>query len=143
MKQLANIIMILSFQITLIIILQHTNLEEIILMVGLTVKNLTDERRHKQWKPKEQIFHKISYNIDEDTYSNNNYIERFYEKITNKGMPQGPYLENAFDEYYHTSRTNMGSDIKMEGEKYNTQLILAYNQYVRTKETKQTRHIRI
>ena len=101
----------------------------------LPTSEIADERRHKQWKPKEQIFHKISYNIDEDTYSNNNYIERFYEKITNKGMPQGPYLENAFDEYYHTSRTNMGSDIKMEGEKYNTQLILAYNQYVRTKET--------
>ncbi len=101
----------------------------------LPVSEIADERRYKKWKPKEQIFHKISYNIDKKTYSHNNYIEQFNEKITSRGTPQGAYLENAFDEYYNTYRTNIGSDIKMKREKHNTQIILAYNQYIREKTT--------
>ena len=31
-------------------------------------------------------------------------------------MPQKPYFENAFDEYYYTYRTNLGSDIKLKNK---------------------------
>jgi outer membrane receptor for ferrienterochelin and colicins len=96
---------------------------------------LADLKRYKKWKPKEQISHKVSYNIKKDSYTNNNYIERFYEKITNRGMPQEPYYENAFDEYYHTFKTNLGSDIKLKYDKNKVRLILAYNNYIRAKET--------
>ena len=101
----------------------------------LPTSELADKERNKQWKPKEQITHKLTYNINKDTYSNNNYVERFYEKITNKGIPQEPYLENAFDEYYHTFKTNIGSDIKLKYNQSKVRLILAYNKYIRAKET--------
>ena len=101
----------------------------------LPASEIADERRFKKWKPKEQIFHKISHNIEKKTYSHYNYFEQFNEKITSRGTPQGAYLENAFDEYYYTSRRNIGSNIKMKKEKYDTQIILAYNKYIRKKTT--------
>ena len=101
----------------------------------LPTKELADNERFKQWKPKEQMSHKLSYNIKKDTYSNNNYVENFYEKITNLGLPQAPYFENAFDEYYHTYKTNLGSDIKLKYNEHKLRLILAYNNYIRAKET--------
>ena len=101
----------------------------------IPTNELADINRYKQWKPKEQISHKVSYNIKKDSYTNNNYFERFYEKITNRGLPQEPYNENAFDEYYHTFKTNLGSDIKLKYDKNKLRLILAYNNYIRAKET--------
>ena len=99
------------------------------------INELADIRRNKRWKPKEQIFHRFSYNIAKDKYSNNNHFETFYEKITNRGLPLAPYNETAFDEYYHTYRTNLGSDINLNYDESNIKLILAYNNYVRAKET--------
>ena len=98
-------------------------------------EELADKNRNKQWKPKEQISHKLSYKINKDLYSSNNYIEMFNEKITNRGTPQEPYYENAFDEYYYTFRRNYGSSIKFKYEKHKIRLLLAHNKYIRTKET--------
>ena len=98
-------------------------------------EELADTNRNKQWKPKEQISHKLSYKINKKLCSYNNFIERFHEKITNRGMPQEPYYENAFDEYYHTFKTNLGSDIKFKYKENNIRLLLARNNYIRTKET--------
>ena len=98
-------------------------------------EELADKNRSKQWKPKEQISHKLSYKINKDLYSSNNYIEMFNEKITNRGTPQEPYYENAFDEYYYTFRRNYGSSIKFKYEKHKIRLLLAHNKYIRTKET--------
>ena len=50
-------------------------------------------------------------------------------------MPQEPYYENAFDEYYHTFRKNLGTDIKFQKNEHKVRLLLAYNNYIRTKET--------
>lgn len=101
----------------------------------IPVKELADSKRFKEWKPKEQISHKINYNVNKDSYSIKNYFEIFNEKITNRGMPQEPYYENAFDEYYHTFRKNLGSDIKFQQNKHKVRLLLAYNNYIRAKET--------
>ena len=96
---------------------------------------LADTNRFKKWKPKEQYTHKLTHILTKSHYSLNNYIERFYEKITNKGMPQQPYFENAFDEYYYTYRTNLGSDIKLKNKTNDMKILLAYNRYERIKET--------
>ena len=98
-------------------------------------KELADSKRFKEWKPKEQISHKITYNINKDLYSIKNHFEIFNEKITNRGMPQEPYYENAFDEYYHTFRKNLGSDIKFQQNEHKVRLLLTYNNYIRAKET--------
>ena len=99
------------------------------------IRELADKNRNKQWKPKEKISHKLSFKKNKDLYSYNNYIERFHEKITNRGIPLEPYYENAFDEYYHTFKTNLGSDIKFKYEKHKIRLLLAHNKYTRTKAT--------
>ena len=101
----------------------------------IPIRELADKNRNKQWKPKEQISHKLSFKKNKDLYSYNNYIERFHEKITNRGIPLEPYYENAFDEYYHTFKTNLGSDIKFKYKENNMRLLLAHNNYIRTKET--------
>ena len=64
-----------------------------------------------------------------------NYIESFSEKIVNRGLPREPYFENAFDEYYQTYRTNLGSNINLKNDKNKVQILLAYNKYKRIKET--------
>ena len=96
---------------------------------------LADTNRLKTWKPKEQFFHKITYNLKSNNVSVNNYFETFYEKITNLGKPREPYNETAFDEYFHTYRTNIGTDINIQNNMQKIRILLAYNKYDRTKET--------
>tara|TARA_B100001250_G_scaffold334074_1_gene299872 strand:+ start:14995 stop:16992 length:1998 start_codon:yes stop_codon:yes gene_type:complete len=98
-------------------------------------EQLADKNRFKQWKPKEQFINKIQYNLNKDKLKTNNYIEYFSEKITNRGLPREPYFENAFDEYYHTFRTNIGSNIKLTKNKKRINIQLAYNNFTRIKET--------
>ena len=101
----------------------------------IPTNELADTNRLKTWKPKEQFFHKITYNLKSNNVSVNNYFETFYEKITNLGKPREPYNETAFDEYFHTYRTNIGTDINIQNNMQKIRILLAYNKYDRTKET--------
>lgn len=101
----------------------------------IPTNELADTNRLKTWKPKEQFFHKITYNLKSNNVSVNNYFETFYEKITNLGKPREPYYETAFDEYFHTYRTNIGTDINIQNNMQKIRILLAYNKYDRTKET--------
>ena len=101
----------------------------------IPTSELADENRFKEWKPKEQFLHKINYNINKEEVKINNHLEHFNEKMTNLGYPRGPYSENAFDEYYYTKRTNIGTDIRINNKSDKLNFILAYNHYLRFKET--------
>ena len=101
----------------------------------IPVREIANDSRNKLWNPKEKFRHKLSYNIRESNYTINNHIETFYEKIINLGLPREPYFENAFDEYYHTYRTNFGSNININNKKDQVKILLAYNKYKRVKET--------
>ena len=101
----------------------------------IPTNELADTNRLKTWKPKEQFFHKITYNLKSNNVSVNNYFETFYEKITNLGKPREPYYETSFDEYFHTYRTNIGTDINIQNNMQKIRILLAYNKYDRTKET--------
>ena len=100
----------------------------------IPTKELADKNRFKQWKPKEQFRNKIQYNLHRNNIEIYNYIESFNEKITNRGLPREPYFENAFDEYYYTYRTNVGSNINFTNNKDKIKILLAYNNYERIKE---------
>ena len=50
-------------------------------------------------------------------------------------MPTAPYYEHAFDEFYRTTRINIGSDAKYKNAKDETRILASYNNYVRSKET--------
>ena len=102
----------------------------------IPTSQVADTNRVKKWKPKEQIFHKISYKINKSNFQLNSYFDNFYEKVTNLGKPKEPYYENAFDEFYYTYRRNIGSNINiLTKNKDNLKILLAYNQYIRNKET--------
>lgn len=95
---------------------------------------IADKKRFKSWKPKEQYINKIQHNLSQKNMTIYNYIDHFYEKITNLGPPKAPYFENAFDEYYHTNRINIGSNIKQSVDDNEVKILLAYNKYTRHKE---------
>ena len=101
----------------------------------LPTSQLADMNRVKKWKPKEQTFNKVSYRLKHNDLKIYNYFENFYEKVSNLGKPREPYFETAFDEYYHTKRTNFGSDIKFQNLNDRVNILLAYNKYKREKET--------
>lgn len=101
----------------------------------LPTSQLADMNRVKKWKPKEQTFNKLSYRLKYNDLKIYNYFENFYEKVSNLGKPREPYFETAFDEYYHTKRTNFGSDIKFQNLNDRVNILLAYNKYKREKET--------
>ena len=102
----------------------------------IPTSQFADTNRVKKWKPKEQIFHKINYKINKSNFQLNSYFDNFYEKVTNLGKPKEPYYENAFDEFYYTYRRNIGSNINISTKKKdNLKILLAYNQYIRNKET--------
>ena len=101
----------------------------------LPTEELADNNRFKKWKPKEQFINKIQYNLSRKNLKVYNSIHSFCEKITNLGIPRGPYFENAFDEYYYTYRTDVSSNINFQDNKKKIQVLLAYNSYLRVKET--------
>ena len=101
----------------------------------LPTEELADNNRFKKWKPKEQFINKIQYNLSRKNLKVYNSIHSFCEKITNLGIPREPYFENAFDEYYYTYRTDVSSNINFQQNKKKIQVLLAYNSYLRVKET--------
>ena len=101
----------------------------------LPTEELADNNRFKKWKPKEQFINKIQYNLSRKNLKVYNSIHSFCEKITNLGIPREPYFENAFDEYYYTYRTDVSSNINFQDNKKKIQVLLAYNSYLRVKET--------
>ena len=95
-----------------------------------------DSSRYKQWKPKEQIFGKISHAYSKEKTSIRLFAEHFNEKITNRGYPRSPYLESAFDDFYYTWRNDIGLDINKDiGTNNKFSLICALNDYKRIKNT--------
>ncbi len=100
----------------------------------IPAEELADQSRVKTWKPKEQFVNKIQYNLKGEKLEIYNYIDFFSEKITNRGLPREPYFENAFDEYYYTYRTNLGSNINFNNNKDRVKILLAYNTYTRVKQ---------
>ena len=101
----------------------------------LPTEELADNNRFKKWKPKEQFINKIQYNLRKENLKVYNSIHSFCEKITNLGIPREPYSENAFDEYYFTYRTDISSNINFHHNNNKIKVLLAYNSYVRVKET--------
>lgn len=101
----------------------------------LPTSHLADEKRFKKWKPKEKLYNKLQYGLKKERIHIRNYVEYFYEKITNRGLPREPYFNNAFDDYYHTNRLNFGSDIEFFIDEYKIKSLFAYNRYKRIKNT--------
>lgn len=97
---------------------------------------IADSLRYQDWKPKEQVFGSLYFKQDFDDLELAYKGSYFQEVVTNKGLPRAPYQETAFDDYYQTFRTdnslNFSGGIK---QKYSWDVLLAYNQFKRIKNT--------
>tara|TARA_Y100000991_G_scaffold169839_1_gene131583 strand:+ start:933 stop:2954 length:2022 start_codon:yes stop_codon:yes gene_type:complete len=95
-----------------------------------------DTLRYKQWKPKEQYFSRLSYQLKKQKLTFSPYLSYFYEKITNRGLPRAPYNETAFDDEYNSWRIDGGFNLKYRFKnKSALNLQAAYNNYKRIKNT--------
>lgn len=99
-------------------------------------KKIADSGRFQTWKPKEQFTAGINYTFQFKRTSISPFIDGFWEKITNKGLPRSPFYISAFDDYYHTKRNNQGVHFQtLLGDKYKIQGVVAHNYYQRIKNT--------
>lgn len=99
-------------------------------------KTLADTNRYKSWKPKEQYFGDVQYSFEKNKFKLNYRAAYFNELIVNRGFPQKPYYETAFDDYYKTQRIDntIYTNFKFKNFKsFNN--TFAYNYYRRDKTT--------
>ncbi len=97
---------------------------------------IADSLRYKQWKPKEQYFGTLNFSQFIHQLKINYTADYFNEMITNRGRPRKPYMETAFDEYYHTQRINNAINLNYQYSKhYYINMLAAYNIYNRIKST--------
>lgn len=98
-------------------------------------ERLADTNRVKTWKPKEQFFGDLRYQFANKKWTFSVAGKYFDELIINRGVPNAPYYENAFDDYYHTQRIDgsISSENRFKKGKLNT--LLGYNDFKRVKNT--------
>ena len=97
---------------------------------------LADTLRYKQWKPKEQYFSRLSYQLKRHNVTFSPYLSYFNERITNRGLPRAPYNETAFDDEYNSWRVDGGFNLKYRFKnKSALNVQAAYNNYKRIKNT--------
>lgn len=99
-------------------------------------EHLADSSRYNEWKPKEQYMGGVHYHRNMKTFQLHLVSNFFDEKVTNKGLPRAPYNETAFDDYYHTLRFSNTANLSgMIGKDKKVNIMVAYNDYHRTKNT--------
>jgi outer membrane receptor for ferrienterochelin and colicins len=93
-----------------------------------------DSNRVFLWKPRTQYLGNLQYSFPLGKLEGRYKGSYFYELITSRGAPQAPYYEQAFDNYFHTSRKDNAVFLTGElapGRRIN--LFIAYNAYKRIK----------
>lgn len=96
---------------------------------------IADERRFKQWKPKEQYFGRLTIGQQLGKLSVNYRGEYFWENITNRGLPRLPYKEMAFDDTYLTNRIDHALSFNRTGKFGSLKGVAGYNLFQRRKNT--------
>lgn len=97
---------------------------------------VADTSRFKSWKPREQFFGRAQAQYQYRQMTVGYRFEFFDEVITNRGLPRQPYRETAFDDYYHTTRTDNAFTVAGKlSESLALNLVAAHNFYERTKST--------
>jgi outer membrane receptor for ferrienterochelin and colicins len=95
-----------------------------------------DSTRFFSSRPKEQYFSTLQYVYTFGKTRINYKGDLFKEKITNRGYPRLPYLEEAYDEFYHTRRFDnavfINSELRNNGK---IDVLVSYNDYKRIKNS--------
>ncbi len=102
-------------------------------------KKHADSTRAVSWDPKEEYNANLQYIYTIGKWNLRYKVDYFYDKITNRGLPIEPLNNRAFDDYYTTYRFNNTLFLHTSISKNkNFNLLAAYNQYKRIKNTYST-----
>lgn len=110
----------------------------------LNPTRIADSSRFQEWKPKEQMFGTFNYTRKFSKGSINYTSDYFWEEVVSKGRPRAPYFENAFDDYFKTTRFNNSIHFKQELKNTSTNeesspgkiaAFVAFNHFKRIKNT--------
>ncbi|MDX1348677.1 MAG: TonB-dependent receptor [Putridiphycobacter sp.] len=103
--------------------------------ITLPQETLADTNRAIQWNPKEQYFGDAQLILNFRKWQINPYFRYYQEKIMNRGFPNAPYLETAFDDYYYTKRIDQGINLSKALKNASIKGLFAYNYFNRIKNT--------
>lgn len=96
---------------------------------------IADTQRALLWKPRAQYQAGFQYGYKRNKTTYNYKGSYFYELITSRGMPLSPYYEQAFDNYFHTHRTDNAVFINSDFvQDKHISVMVAYNAYKRIKK---------
>lgn len=99
-------------------------------------EKIADSGRYHTWKPKEQLNLGVHYSIVIKRTTISPYVDVFKETIYNRGLPRPPFYVKAFDDFYFTSRNNVGIQFNsLIGDKYKIQGVVGVNHFERLKNT--------
>lgn len=93
---------------------------------------LADSSRFQQWKPREQLFGRLSYRRIGDRWDLGYKTEVMHDLITSRGSPRAPYFETAFDERYTTIRFDNALTTERRFDRgRKVSALVAHNRYTR------------
>ncbi len=97
---------------------------------------IADASRSTLWKPRQQLFGDFALYIPiaqkGDIRLNH---DLFHENIISKGLPQKPYNETAFDDYFSTIRNTNSIEINLRDKLINHNILGSFSYFYRTKNT--------
>jgi outer membrane receptor for ferrienterochelin and colicins len=101
-----------------------------------TLQPVADTTRTHSWDPRMQYFGRAQLSHFGKQHTISWRSEYFDERITNRGMPRKPYLEQAFDDFYITRRIDHALNGQVElSPKLRLNGVAAYNQFERISNT--------
>lgn len=99
-------------------------------------KTPADTTRTHLWNPKEQYFGGLDYRYIRNNWSLRINYEGYFEKMTNRGAPQKPYLNRAFDDEYLTNRHTVSGNLSIKPSvNWTGNILLSGAFYERNKNT--------
>lgn len=100
------------------------------------IQPIADTTRTQSWDPRMQYFGRAQVSYSGKKQSISWRSEYFDERITNRGMPRKPYLEQAFDDVYVTRRMDHALNGQLElSPRLRLNGVAAYNQFERISNT--------
>lgn len=95
-----------------------------------------DLERNTLWKPRRQLFGDMNLYIPLNKHVDLKYnLDFLHETIVNKGKPQTPYFETAFDDYFYTRRNTNSLELNVRNKDTRHNLLASFGVFHRIKNS--------